>query len=125
MYSCVSVYVNVFNMHYVHFPVACCFLLNIGYYKKINNVNLVVHAFNPSTQGAGVMPEWIQPLAALAEEPSSVPSTHMAYNVYNFSSRGPSTFFWLLQPPGMHVMHIYLCRQTVTHITKKQTEKNP
>lgn len=60
---------------------ACCILLNIGYYKKFNNVNLVVHAFTPSTQGAGAMAEWIQTLAALTEDPGSVPSTHMvAYN---------------------------------------------
>lgn len=55
---------------------------------------------------------------ALLEDQHYVPSTHMATKTTCNSSPGRSyTFFWLSCEPGMHMLHIYMYKQS-THTQK-------
>ena len=60
------------------------------------------------------MVDWLRTLAAIVEDPSSVPSTHMTVHNCNLSSQGSDTLFWPLWTPGtkgcsdMHVGKAYI-----------------
>lgn len=65
-------------------------------------------------QGWRVAQRWWT-LAARAEDPGSVHSTHMVLpTVYNYSSRGSTVLFWHLWAAGTHVAHRHTCRRN-TH----------
>lgn len=37
-------------------------------------------------------------------------------NFYYSSSRGSNALFWILWAPGIYVVHIHTCRQTLLHV---------
>lgn len=84
----------------------------------------------------GEMAQLLRPLVALAEDPSSVPGTHLvACNCLLTPHRGSGALFWPLQavhPPHTHIylhtVHRYTCRQSTgtyknKYIFTKQTNK--
>lgn len=58
--------------------------------------------------GAGEMAQRLWALGALAENVSFFPNTHTckAITIYNSSLRGYDLFFWPLQIPGTHTVHL-------------------
>lgn len=54
---------------------------------------------------AGELAQQVRVTAALAEDPRLVPSTHMAANTCDSSSRGFDALFWLSRAPGTYVVH--------------------
>jgi hypothetical protein len=62
------------------------------------------------------MAQWFIELAVHPKNPGSIPSTHrVAHNCLKLNNG----FFWSLWAPGMHMVHIYTCKQnTHTHKIK-------
>lgn len=52
------------------------------------------------------MAQWLKIPAALREDPASIPWWLII--AYNFSPELLGTFFYLLQVPGMHMLHTYV-----------------
>jgi hypothetical protein len=69
--------------------------------KRLRQVNR--KKLHPRTEE---MDQWLGVLAALTEDLSSAPSTHIVTtDIYNSRSRGFSFLFWLLQVLGTHKEH--------------------
>jgi hypothetical protein len=52
----------------------------------------------------GEMAQQLRALATVAEDPGSIPSTHLvAHNIYNSSFKGSDALFWPLRALDTHV----------------------
>lgn len=75
------------------------------------------------------MAQWLTALAALAENPGSVPVTHMVYNLYNLVQEY-DPLFWSLQVLHTHGANIHIKptnkqkEKPKTKLTKNQTFKS-
>ena len=64
------------------------------------------------------MAQQLRVLVALAEDSSLVPRPHMlAYHYMSLHSKRSDILFWLLEIPGMLVVHIHIGRLNI-HIHK-------
>lgn len=80
-------------------------LLNVHVFRDFKGWNLT-----------GEMAQWLRVLAALPEDPGSIPAPHGGSQTQNSSSGRSSALFWPPCIPDMHVTHRHTCRQsTYTH----------
>lgn len=70
--------------------------------------------------------QWLRALAAPLENPgSSLIIYTVVHSHLNSDFRGSKALIWLLQAPGLHVVHGHICNQnTYTHKNKMIIKKN-